>query len=152
MRRHGLATSVAPTPIGDAGHNTSPIIHYNTNPHITTYVLERYQNALQVFPTSSTSHAALRVSVHYILSSVVHGSSPQQFASSYSYSHPLLGHSFVHPLPCRCCRSSRAEPWQPPGHTATTAHRPSAASVTAARDIRAAVDPICTAGRVWEMQ
>jgi hypothetical protein len=56
MRRHGLATSVAPTPIGDAGHNTSPIIHYNTNPHIATDVLERYQNVLQVFPTSSMSH------------------------------------------------------------------------------------------------
>jgi hypothetical protein len=102
----------------------------------------------------STSHAALRVSGHYILSSVVHGSSPQQFASSYSYSHPLLGHSFVHPLPCRCCRSSRAEPWQPPGHTATAARRPSAASVTASRPHGTYEQQwtLCTAGRVWEMQ
>jgi hypothetical protein len=108
--------------------------------------------ALQVFPTSSTSHAALRVSGHYIMSSVVLGSSPRQFASSYSYSHPLLGHNFVHPSLCRCRRSSRAEPWQSPGHTATAARRPSAASVTASWDIRAAADPISTIGHVWEMR
>jgi hypothetical protein len=72
--------------------------------------------------------------------------------SSYSYSHPLLGHNFVQPSLCRCRRSSHAEPWQPPGHTATAARRPSAASVMASWDIQAAADPICTVGRVWEMR
>ena len=54
------------------------------------------------------------------------------------------------PLPCRCRRSGR-------GAVAARAHshrlrRPSAASVTASWDIRAAADSICTAGRDWEMR
>ena len=82
-----------------------------------------------------------------ILCQPVLGSSPWHFIFPIP---KIIRSQLCSPLPCRCRSSGR-------GAVAARAHshrlrRPSMASVTASRDIRAAADPICTAGRDWEMQ
>ena len=81
-----------------------------------------------------------------ILCQPVLGSSPRQFVFPIP---KIIRSQLCSPLPCRCRRSGRGA--VAARHTATACAgraRPASASW----DIRAAADPICTAGRDWEMR